>query len=255
MAVERELWRRRFSRTNIPHFVCPRCGKGRLTLVKGSLVVKEPAFSAKAHGHADWEPEWITERFIFSMACGIPSCGEIVSVSGETMVEEVEDEEHGWALESMLYPRAIYPAPPIFSVPHKLPSSVEKELSLAFQLFWTDLDACSSRLRTSVERVLDDLKIPRRRRSKKGKLRWMSLQERIEAFEAKIKDDALADTFNALRVVGNLGTHEGGVDRDALLDASLIYEDALNHLYGATKKELNRIRKALLKSRGRYKTK
>jgi hypothetical protein len=225
-----------------------------MTLVKNSLIVTEPPFSVRAHGTDEWEPDWVTERFSFSMVCGIPKCGERISFSGETRVEQVEDEDEGWIWESVLYPRAVYPGPPIFVLPNDLPSEIEDQIKLAFQLYWTDLDSCSSRLRTSVERVLDDFKIPRRRKSKKGKLYWMSLQERIRAFELKVKDNDLADTFNALRMVGNLGTHEGGVSRDALLDACHIYEDALSNIYSKTKTKLAKIRKKLLQSGGKYKS-
>src|SRR5574341_1852247 len=107
MTVERELWKEKFSRHAVPHFLCPWCRKGRMTMVKGSLIVKEPAFSAKAHSSPHWEPDWVKERFAFSMTCGIPTCGEIALVCGETQVEQVEDEDEGWIWESMLCPRAI----------------------------------------------------------------------------------------------------------------------------------------------------
>jgi hypothetical protein len=101
----------------------------------------------------------------------------------------------------MLRPRAMFPSPPIITLPSELPDDVESEAEAAFKLFWSDLGASASRLRTSVERVLDHFNIP----ATKAGGGFLTLNDRIKEFK-KIDTDH-ADTFDALRHVGNVGTH------------------------------------------------
>lgn len=123
----------------------------------------EPAYSKKDHSHDGWDFDWITERFIAVMKCSDTSCGEIVIVGGDTEIVEEFDEDIGHNVYSNLRPRSIFPGPPIIAISKETPASVRHEIELAFQLFWSDLGASASRLRTGVERLLDDFKVPRTR--------------------------------------------------------------------------------------------
>ncbi|UWQ76001.1 DUF4145 domain-containing protein [Leisingera sp. M658] len=111
------------------------------------------------------------------------------------------------------------------------PTSVQEELKLAFQLYWADLSASTSRLRTSLERVLDEEGIPRHVKDNKGKEKRCSLFQRIDIFEQTKKDADIAESMNALRVVGNLGTHGDAVTADDYFDLLDVYEDALAEIY------------------------
>jgi hypothetical protein len=116
-------------------------------------------------------------------------------------------------------------------------------------MIWSDLGASGSRLRTSVELLLDDFKIPREGKGTKKTYR-LSLQDRINAFKAVDAD--YATTLDALRIVGNLGTHENELRRNVLLDAFEIYEDALSELYGNHKKKIEALRKKIIEKKGKY---
>ena len=83
MPLERELWLGNYSREAIPPFLCPHCKQGRLNADEKSLVVEEPAWSKELHGHEAWEPEWIEERFVLFLRCGVAKCSEVVAVSGD----------------------------------------------------------------------------------------------------------------------------------------------------------------------------
>jgi hypothetical protein len=111
------------------------------------------------------------------------------------------------------------PAPPLATIPPETPYSVANELRTAFELFWLNSGACANRLRISVERIMDEQKVI-------GK----TLFDRIDAFQ-KIEPEH-GPTFDALRHVGNLGSHEGEVTREALLDSFEIYQHALAELFG-----------------------
>jgi hypothetical protein len=246
MAFERDLWDDRFSMTAVPAFPCPNCAKGTLQYNDKQFWRVEPQHSVDAHKHEDWEPSWVTERFAMFLKCSGPKCGEIVVVSGSTSVEEVYDEEFGYAMEGLLMPESMTPPPPIIQIPVDTPKEVKAELALAFQLFWSDLGASATKIRTSVERLMDHFKIARFKRVG-GKLRPIALYTRIEAFITKNGKVVHKDHLHALRVVGNLGTHSNAATRSDVLEAFQIYEHALGELIGKKSDVIAKLAKKLKK--------
>jgi hypothetical protein len=130
------------------------------------------------------------------------------------------------------------PAPPIIDIPPETPATVRNEIELSFELFWVDPGACANRLRISVERIMDNANVA-----------GTSLAERISLYDAR---DLHGETLHALRIVGNLGSHEGKVEREVLCDAYHIYEHALAELYGRRTAKARAIRERLIKTKGRY---
>ena len=245
------LWEETFSRNEIPLFKCPNCNKGTLALHK-TPIIEEPQFSVAAHNHDAWDPEWVSERFILMLKCSIAKCGELVAVSGETSVEQVDDEEFGYVYESMLRPKSMYPAPHIVQLPTDTPRWVKNELELAFQIFWADTGACATKIRTSVERLMDHFGVAKFKRvktsktpGKPGKLVRLDLYSRIERFIANTGSLVHQDHLHALRVVGNLGTHEGEISRTHILEAFEVYEHALEELIAKKSKQISKLAKKL----------
>ena len=163
MPVDLKLWSATFSQGSLPAWPCPECDNGRLAATEKSVRVIEPAYSKRAHDHESWEPDWVIERFLAILKCSDAKCGEIVIVSGDTEIVEDYDDDFGHVVSSQLRPQNIFPAPHIISVPAETPREVAKEIKLAFQLFWSDLGASATRLRTSAERLLDDFGIAKTR--------------------------------------------------------------------------------------------
>ncbi|MDN2671420.1 DUF4145 domain-containing protein [Janthinobacterium sp. SUN026] len=247
----RDLWAGAYARNAFPKFACPRCANGRLILDEASLAVKEPAYSVAANKHPDWEPDWETERFSLRLICDMPECGEVAHVLGDTTVAEYYDEEHNaWGLVSLLRTRAFFPPPPIIAIPKEVPFLVSTEIDKSFELFWVDLSSSANRLRISVELLLDNFKIPRSKIDKSGKSTRLDLNARISLFEKA--DPEHAATLTALRMIGNLGSHGGEVNRTPLLDAFEIYEDALAELCGQRKARIEQLRQKLISSKGKY---
>ncbi len=249
MTVNITHWTETFGQASIPPFRCPTCHQGTLSQVKDSRKLVQSQLSKRARSHEDWDPSWVEERFTLLMDCSASTCGELVVVSGDTVVEEVYDEEFGSAWVSQLRPRSMFPAPYIIELPKEIPDSVRKELEQAFALFWTDLNASANRLRTSLERGLDEAGI--KKFNKTGKRISIALAQRIKLFE-NTNGKELSDIFNALRHVGNLGTH-ATVSRTALLTAFTLYEHALAEWFGGRGKKIAAMSKKLVKSRGKMK--
>src|SRR5215467_11358714 len=123
MPMDKGLWEPAFSQGDLPHFVCPRCGKGRLDGVDESLVIEEPSHSSIARkNNPNIRPHQATHRFSLRMKCGLAKCGEIVVMCGDTVattVEEPAPEFFAWV--HLLRPQAMFPAPPIITVPEEAP--------------------------------------------------------------------------------------------------------------------------------------
>lgn len=83
-----------------------------------------------------------------------------------------------------------------------------------------------------------------------GKRQPFSLNNRINAFE-KVKP-GFKESFHALRIIGNLGTHKGA-ESEPLLDAFAVYEDALKELFGEGKSHIAKLVKKITKTKGVYK--
>lgn len=251
MTFKRSLWMELFPRDKSPKYPCPSCDDGRLIVQKESLFVDEPQYSKAAHSHDDWEPDWDVERFSLRLLCDHEDCGEIVSVHGSTTVVEDYDEEFGHGLVSVLQPRSFHPAPPIISLPNELPATVIQQMRQVFALFWVDIGSAGNRLRTSLVGVLDDLQVPRQAFSKNaGSMVDLDLNGRIQCLEKKSLDQA--QTFHALRMIGNIGSHTTVLSREALLDALELYEEALMEIYSNRKVYLDALKQKIIKTKGHY---
>lgn len=237
MAAQRDLWGPHYFDEGLPELPCPKCTRGNVILVAGSLRKGEPTYS-KRIDREDLHPLAETIRFSCMLVCDVEHCGEIVNVHGNIEQIQVYDYRGIPDYCSALVPKSMYPAPPLAAIPDGMPVGLIKELRVAFQLFWVDLGSCANRLRIFVERLLDHYEVPAGR-----------LNNRIEDFKAI--DPEHAETFEALRHVGNVGSHEGEARHGAVLDAFEILQDALAELFGGRRRRIETLRRRLISKKGR----
>lgn len=238
MASDRLLWKECFPEDRIPPLPCPSCRRGSLLVVNDSLETKYSAETLAGRRHGAWDVSWDRGRFTCFLACGIPQCGEVVAVAGDVLIDERYG-QHGSEYVDIYYPLTMVPGPPLIEFPDETPAEIEEPIRQAFTLFWGSRGASANQLRISVERILDHFSI------KPGRL-----VDRIAEFSALHPEHG--ETFDALRHVGNLGSHAGNVDREALLDAFEVYQDALANLFGRKSERIAELRQKLLNSRGDY---
>ncbi|MEX6506035.1 DUF4145 domain-containing protein [Jiella sp. M17.18] len=217
---------------------------------KADIKIKEPRYSKENHNHKDFSLENTIERFIGFLVCDNLACGEVVSVSGivETAITPDFD-DNGLYFESpypVFSPKSMFPAPHIFEIRDTFPPLVREELKLAFQCFWVDLSISVSRLRTSIERLLDHQGVPRIGLDKKKNHRRLDLYARIKLYEDTSGDKESSDTMNALRVVGNLGTHGKSVELNDYIIAVEIYEIALLEIFEKTSEKIKEMKQRLM---------
>jgi Domain of unknown function (DUF4145) len=235
MPIHRPMWHRTIPKSSIPGLPCPQCATGKLKLIKDGLNVREPRYSTdwREKDWENWEPWQNVERWSAELRCDEGACGEIVNMIGDIESVQTEIELSGgimtWGFEDALRIQAVYPAPPLFPVSSNVPRPVARELEVTARMFWTDTSACVARLRTAVERLLDDQKVPKEKKTKKGKVLRMDLKERIDAFATGAIH---ADQLQGLRNIGNLGTHGGSdVTNEDLFDAIDVLEFVMTGIY------------------------
>lgn len=257
--MEKKLWYAAFSRDENRGFLCPQC-RTKLELDKTTLKVEATTYSQLERKSDEWDPEWSVERFIVFLRCPEKTCGEIVAVSGHISVEPAYQDNGDWQYEGMLAPKSMYPAPHIISLPKNIPGPVLKELELAFQLFWSDYNACATKIRTSLERLMDHFKVVKmylykdaKKPTKPGKYRPFDLSIRIDKFISASGDALHKDHLHALRVVGNVGTHKSSLSRTEILDAFEVYEHLLSELVGKKSAQIAKIAKKLRDNTGKRK--
>jgi hypothetical protein len=237
-------WAGSYAKSSFPSLPCPNCGDGRVGLVETTVVVREPKYSKDQKGHQDSEPEWTVERFCAFLICNNNMCGEEISVSGDIEWVDELDEEHGWYVVGNLRPKNMTPSPPIISLPPDLDAEIQEDIIKSFSLYWIDLDSCANKLRISVEKILDHFKIPRQQTNRNGKVIFLRLVDRIDAFKEISEEHA--STMDALRLVGNLGSHDGGLERGMLLDTYRIFEAALKQMFADDAHEIKAIRQKII---------
>ena len=157
--MKKSVWRASFSRYGVPRYPCPTCSVGHLRLNKGDIHDRRPKYVTPDSFQED--PAGIRERFIAFLTCDNANCGEAVSVAGEVWYVPEGDPEGSWEWVERFAPSSMAPSPHIIAIPHGVPVQVRSEISLACQLFWADYRVSASRLRTSLERLMDHFGVPK----------------------------------------------------------------------------------------------
>ncbi len=236
------------------HFPCPQCGHRILKLVVGPPETKETRDSFMQHDEECFALEDVTRRFSFLFEC--TDCREPVAVCGVTATWTVPtygddgEEDGGEEQEEYFYPQFILPAPQLFAVPGNCPKEVKKELNRVFSLFWCDIHAAANAIRSTLEILLDSLKVPRKGKTKKNELRPLKLHGRIERFSAK--HPVLGKQLLAVKWLGNPGSHGGKeqLTKDDLFDAFEILSHTLDEIYTAKQKKIETITKEIIRRKG-----
>lgn len=244
------MWRRSFA--NFPSYNCPRCRRGTLSLVADTMQRLEATYAKREHAEKGYHPYNEMTRFSCLLQCSSSPCGEVVAVSGD-ITHDVDvimvDGEYQEDYTAEYLPRSMFPAPPVVRMPRKLPKACADHLNAAFGLMWADTGACANRIRTFVEVLLDHFSIDREGPGKSGKIYRYDLSKRIKLFEAQ--KPGHETLYDALRLVGNLGSHEGSVKWDTLLRAFQLADYLIEILIEGKGQSMRAIAKEIIDKKGK----
>ena len=211
--MNRVLWEAPFiNEKRCPPWPCPIYRKGFVGLVASSLTWKETNDSKRARHADDWWPDWV--EYVFTAWGECSTCKQPFAISGTGGIEIVIGED-GTAedKEKFFVPKMCNPMPEIFEIPTECPKEVCDELGATFKLFWSNSAACGAQLRVALERLMDALSIPKRKKVG-AKYSDLSLHARIALFGKN--EPILGAQLLALKWLGNSGSHDSKMSRSDL---------------------------------------
>jgi hypothetical protein len=231
MGLKRDRWLAVFRAADgsLP-WQCPSCASSPLRVVPDSLRDGETRASKAGHEHEGWDPDHIEGRFSCLADCG--HCANVVGLTGVFRVQDdrFHDERFGDAGDYEKYYRPCFftESPLLVDMPDATPDSAVAELVASFQLFWCDPLACTNRIRSAVEKLLTEQRVPQTTRTK-GKRHFLTLHSRIDKYRAKRAD--IADALMAVKWIGNAGSHSSSVTTEDALDGYELMDRVLDSLY------------------------
>lgn len=249
MDAYRSLFRGSYFEGNFPAFPCPTCGAGILRERRETLQKFEAEYSKNQAGEDWWDPDHEVSKFNLMMICDRQICGEVVAALGDVTWSlnpgEMDDDgtpigygEWEWFLD----PKCFNPPLSIAKVPDGVPDSVVENIRRASWSFWADRRSSANQLRAALECLLDHFHIARK--GGKNNNQYINLNNRINMMVGD--DPAHKAIFNALRKVGNLGSHGDDVERNELLDCFQLFEYVLDEYFGDRKNKAVAMAEALL---------
>lgn len=234
-----------FTKSSIFEYKCPSCHGGVLRL-SGEFDSQETEASKIQHGEEWWDPDHIV--LVFSCALKCVTCKELVFMVGNGVVNIDHDiDEHGnWVSDWTSYysPSFFHPPLQLIDYAASTPSEVISPLSVASSLYFTSPASCCNSVRVAAELVLNKLEIP----EKEGE-KTLSFGHRINLLSEE--QQTIKELFNAIRWLGNHGSHPGNeIEFDDALHALEIMEFLLEEVYGDRRKELKELAAAINNRKG-----
>jgi hypothetical protein len=206
---QRDIWEKTFFTDKHPTaWKCGICSTGQL---KTSIDDDKPARSRKS------------KAFSCKMRCTNEQCLAEYAVAGRwgkfnSFGEEISMEYTGRECRRRYMPLFFHPALSLFQVPGSLPEAIHSLLEEAFRLFWASSTACAGAIRTLVEVIM----------AEKGFTKG-NLHQRIEAFGKS--DPQNGKYLEAVKWIGNVGSHETELQKTDVLDAFEMLTEVLSALY------------------------
>ena len=178
--------------------------------------------------------------YYFKAELECTACNEIHHVLGHGEIDfdfdlegdEYFDEDVGYQMQTRkvkrLIPNNFFPAPPILRLrPEHKDEEFAKALRQSFQLFWIDPASCANKIRTAMEYLLDCPPFEIETKDRNGdELRFNNRLEKL-----KTSHSDYYEQFNALRWLGNTGTHELSVKRRDVLKAYGVVDSIFHQLF------------------------
>lgn len=129
------------------------------------------------------------------------------------------------------------PPLPIMQTPERCPELVKDAVANAARVIWVDPSAAANRLRIAIEQLLDAKRIPRSTRVG-VKLAPLKLHGRIERLRAT--HPSVAELLEAVKWIGNQGSHEDSLGVADVLEGAQLFEHALAQMYDTAPAEIRR---------------
>jgi len=228
------------------HIICPYCKKDFLEFNKNNT---NKIFTSRCES-PDSDPR--DDKFFISgiLICKYCEKGITFLGKGNNDLFEIYDkgesyDEYGESLEFLAF------APPLelIGLSDKIPPKIQESLRESFSLYFLDMKACANRIRETIEVIMNDFRIPKKKKSKKNKMSNLVLHRRIEEFGLKSKYSEASKYLTAIKWIGNEGSHSGIFNEESVLAGYEMLEKALDLIYVKDNQKLLKIRDKILKTK------
>ena len=224
--MNEEGFKRYFRSERMPNWACPECGSLSLTLVDDTFNAKYK--SPIDTSHAEFDPDWIEYVFTMHLECSVGSCKHRVVCIGDGSVsqEYTHDGEGSWDWFEQYQVKHFEPPLKIFIPPKETPHWVRHALDISFSTYFSSPGTSLSELRSALEVLISELGVT----SVDENGKYLSLAKKISLLPDKYRK--IIEPANAIRWLGNDGTHSGVMVRDSdVLDGYKIFNHILIELY------------------------
>ncbi|WP_460738113.1 DUF4145 domain-containing protein [Microbacterium neimengense] len=233
-----------------PRVLCPECLEGTLALVS---TVKYPDVKSRAHIELVRRqldgPDELAGTFTGLLRCDNRGCARDVAIAGDWVLSwGFDEEEERERLVDFFILRHISPAPQLLLTPARTPSKVASAIAISSSVLWTSPDLAATQLRLAVEELLTARGVKRTVLTNRRKRRRLSTQERLDLFAGSQPD--VVHTLEAVKWIGNAGTHESGLAFMDVIAGAKFLELALRRLYDTSEAELIATAKEINRRRG-----
>lgn len=236
------------------YYQCPTCNNGQLKIKGDTFCSNETRKSITSPSHPDFDADYVSYVYSCLFECTNSACKEIVASSGYGFVDwdiEVNDEGYQEQIYSDYFrPLHFHPALKIIDIPKNVPDEVKSIIENSFTVFFISPSSCVNHIRTSLEAVLTDLKIPKSTIGKNKKRQLLSLHSRISKLPTKY--DNLKEILFALKWLGNSGSHTDSnkVSMSDAIDAYEFLDYLLSEVYEEKSEKIKKKAKKINKTKG-----
>ncbi len=250
MAVNRKHFNEFVEKDNIPEWICPICSFGHIRLATEKSIKETELKKSKKRRDDDeyWSPEEYEGKFTAILTCSNKICAESIYVLGDSFVGQDVDGNGDMGYFNYLRPKLFNPTINLFEILKEYPDDVKNTLQDSFRLFWVDIESCANKIRVIVELIMNERRIVKTQKVKKGK-RKLWLNERITKFGEKYTE--LSANMHAVKWIGNEGSHaNASLKSSDLLDGFDLLENCLYRLYSKENERLKKLSDRINKKKG-----
>jgi len=229
------------------HIICPFCKQNFLEFNKANT---NRIFTSKCES-PDSDPS--DEKFLISGILKCNNCDKGVTFLGKGTNDIFEGEFvngeptdiYGESLEYL----AFSPPLELIEISSKIPFKIQKSIQESFSLYFLDMKACANRIRETIEEIMNDFNIPKKKKTKKNKMHNLVLHKRIDEFGLKQKHKEASKYLTAIKWIGNEGSHSGYFNKESIYAGYEMLEKALDLIYVKDNQKLIKVRDKILKTK------
>lgn len=243
---------------NSDKLICPMCNNAILIAERDSIynleerLISDPIFALQFGMH-----QTSHSLKLYNLKCVNISCnGRIIVIVDE--FGELNTENNPpfiFKVDGYNYTRKtkfMYPSVDLIKIPDRMPVTLAQILRISFILYWIDFDSCANKLRVFLESFLDLKKIPKQVKISKGnKIKRLQLNDRIKILRKHTKFSGIADRIEAVKWVGNEGSHRGSVSRELLIHAFELIESLIIETYYKDSNSISKLAKKIISRKGK----